>query len=340
MHIDLASIALLLVGLAVAPSIAAQDRLKIQRIAGDDNVVVMLDGRFKPGVGGCANDKVSLSDGDTELPNLRPSADCRSELAIFSEGNAMLFESPVTTWTNASGDVHVARLEPLIEVPVRVWIARSGAAASVAEHRARTQEIFRKNKVGVRFRFTVDDVSGNPRAVDVIHGAVVAPGGRPECTNIDALQESAFYAAKTLNVYYVDLAFTGRNCALKQTPADCPSAASHPKADGNINFIGTTANRATLAHEFGHAFGLRPGPCGGHTNGRAGFKRNNVMWAEGDENRDHFSLGQVFRMNTQTDQWGGTMLIENGLRPGPGRACPLRSTSRDCPALRTNWPRP
>ena len=35
--------------------------------------------------------------------------------------------------------------------------------------------------------------------------------------------------------------------------------------------------------------------------------------------REHFSLGQAFRMNTQADEWGGTMLIANGLRPGPGQ---------------------
>jgi hypothetical protein len=45
-------------------------------------------------------------------------------------------------------------------------------------------------------------------------------------------------------------------------------------------------------------------------------------------------------MNTHTDQWGGSMLIKNGLRPDPGRPCPPLAVSRTCPALKTAWPRP
>jgi hypothetical protein len=62
------------------------------------------------------------------------------------------------------------------------------------------------------------------------------------------------------------------------------------------------------------------------------------MQGAGSPLRNHFSLGQVFRMNTQRDVWGGTMLIENGLRPGPGRECPPSDGSAKCPALQTDWP--
>src|SRR5262249_22766238 len=40
------------------------------------------------------------------------------------------------------------------------------------------------------------------------------------------------------------------------------------------------------------------------------------------------------------DEWGGTMLIANGLRPGPGRACPPLSTSDICPPLSLAWSQP
>ena len=61
------------------------------------------------------------------------------------------------------------------------------------------------------------------------------------------------------------------------------------------------ANIATLAHEIGHAFGLRPANSGGHTNGVAGFGDNNIMWGGGPPTRNVFSLGQAFRMNTHTE---------------------------------------
>ena len=112
------------------------------------------------------------------------------------------------------------------------------------------------------------------------------------------------------------------------------------KGDANVTFIGGNANLATLAHEIGHAFGLRPGDQGGHTNNLQGFDENNVMWGGGSQARSHFSLGQAFRMNTQADEWGGTMLIANGLRPGPRRACPPQTTSDICPPLALDGVRP
>ena len=110
--------------------------------------------------------------------------------------------------------------------------------------------------------------------------------------------------------------------------------------NGNINRIGTTANIASLTHEIGHAFGLRPADSGGHTNALPGFGSNNIMQGGGLPTRDHFSLGQAFRMNTHSDAFGGTMLIQNGLRPGPGRTCLPLTTNSMCPALNLDWTRP
>jgi hypothetical protein len=65
-----------------------------------------------------------------------------------------------------------------------------------------------------------------------------------------------------------------------------------------------------------------------------GFTPENIMHGKGGSIRRYFSLGQTFRMNMQADRWGGTMLIENGLRPGPGRACPLdQKSTHVCPPL-------
>jgi hypothetical protein len=298
------------------------DRLKVQGISGGDNVVVMMDARTAI-LGGCSNDRVRRTTGTAHFLNLLARGTCSSEIGIFATDNAMSFETPVTTWTNSSGDVHTATLQPVITAPVSVWIANADAAEQAVDDVANANLLYAVNKVGVQFEPTYTNVSGNPNAV-----ATIGTG----CGSVAAVRGSAFYTQNTLNVYYVggvNGAFTGVNCAR-----------SNP-GDGNINYIGTIANVATLPHEIGHAFGLRPSDQGGHTNGVAGFGDNNIMSAGGPATRDLFTLGQAFRMNTHTDQWGGTMLINNGLRPGPGRPCaPLAPPSFTCPVLDRDWDRP
>ena len=96
-----------------------------------------------------------------------------------------------------------------------------------------------------------------------------------------------------------------------------------------MNFIGTTANLGSLPHEFGHAYSLRPAASWGHSNGVAGFGNNNIMWGGGPGTRNHFSVGQSFRINTDTT----SMLNANGNRAGPTRTCAPNTSSTTCPVL-------
>jgi hypothetical protein len=311
------------IGFCRVPPVKAMDRLDVRSIAGGDNTVVMMDSRTASGSAGCNNDQVLRSTGTTNLGNVLAAAGCNSEISIFSATNAMAWESPVTTWTDNMGDVHTSSLQGIINMPVSVWIADTNAAvaAQAVNDMANANQLYAQNKVGVQFQPTFTNVSSNAGAVTTI--------GTASCGAVAAIRASAFYSANALNIYYVNGAFTGENCA-RTTPV----------GDGNISYLGTLANLATLAHEIGHALGLRPAGSGGHTNTVAGFGTNNVMWGGGIAARDHFSLGQAFRMNTHTDVWGGTMLINNGLRPGPGRACAPLTTSDLCPALPADWVRP
>jgi hypothetical protein len=322
-------------------STAMADKLKVLGIAGRDKVVVMADARNGRGPGNCANDRIYRSSGSTTLPNFLTSAGCGSEISIFAANNAMLLDTPVNTWTDRSTDVHTVTMQPIITVPVSVWIADAapGALTKAKKDMARAILLYKRNKVGVQFLPTFTRVA-NSVVATINNGIRLSASGDPRCDDLAGVQASGSYTPNTLNVYYVAFAFTGRNCAIKQTPPDCASASTFSAGDANITYLGSNANRATLAHEFGHAFGLRPSPCGGHTNGLPGFGPRNIMWGGGDAQRDRFTLGQVLRMNTQVDQWGGTMLIQNGLRAGPGRACPLQTGDAACPALRKDWERP
>ena len=66
------------------------------------------------------------------------------------------------------------------------------------------------------------------------------------------------------------------------------------KGDANITFIGGNANLATLAHEIGHAFGLRPGDQGGHTNNFQGFDEKTSCGAAARKLEVIFHWGKRF----------------------------------------------
>jgi hypothetical protein len=323
--------------LACAPSgPLLADQLRIENILGGDSVVVMMASR---GPGGCRNGQVLRTTGNLPVGNVLAAAGCNSEIAVFAEQNAMTLITPVTTWTDSDGDVNTVTMQPIIDVPVSVWLARTGEDAP-AETRERAlvevanaNFIYRRNKVGVHFVATVHDVSDD---------ATAKIGN--SCNTIGAIRDSVWYTPKTLNIYYVNDVISPPE--LFPLPTNVPGlncdrfGDGKIKGDANITFIGKSADLATLAHEIGHAFGLRPGNAGGHTNGLWGFDERNVMWGHGGAQRDRFTLGQVFRMNTQVDEWGGSMLIANGLRPGPGRACPPQFNSDRCPPLALDWSRP
>jgi hypothetical protein len=327
-------------GSAQPPQPPPSDRLRVDNIAGGDTVVVVMDSRVSADPAGCRNDQVLRTMGELALGKVLADAGCNAEIAVFAEENAMALS--FTAWTDREDDVHTITMKPIIDVPLSVWIANAAVAAQAPLDIANAIWIYRKNKVGVQFVPTYHLVSPDPRAVATIGKS---------CDSIGWIRRSPWYTPNTLNIYYVQNVTPPPELALRGA-TDLPGlncdrfGDGNIKGDANITFIGGRANLAALAHEIGHAFGLRPGNQGGHTNeppgdpALVGFDSNNVMWAGGLGTRSHFSLGQAFRMNTQSDGWGGTMLIANGLRAGPVRACPPLTTSAICPPLALDWSRP
>jgi hypothetical protein len=328
--------------LACSSTGLADDQLKIENIADGDNVVVLMDSRTSDGktkTWWCSNDEVRRTTGDLAVGTRDAAGGCSSEIAVFATGNAMALSFP--GWTDRDGDIHTITMKPIIDVPVSVWIANAAATVRAPLEIANATWIYAQNKVGVQFVPTYHAVYSDPNAVAIIGKS---------CDSIGWIRSSAWYTPHTLNIYYV------KNVTLPPELArpgveDAPGLTCDRfgdgsiKGDANIIFIsGRSGNLATLAHEIGHAFGLRPGTQGGHINVGDAFLKEfdsrNVMAGGGSPTRSHFSLGQAFRMNTQADEWGGTMLIANGLRPGPGRTCPPLTTSDICPPLALDWPRP
>lgn len=319
------------------------DRLRIQGIAAGDDVVVMMDARTqtqcRDGVG--EPEWVFRSTGVTLFGNLlSPTTTCNSEIAIFSKKHAMKWE-PAVPWTDNLGDVHTVTLDPLIDVPVHIWVVDDATAAIAQQHIEKARDLYLENMVGVRFVPNIrklSDVSTDPNAFQIVKNGIDAWGS--ECLALDPIKATAFYTPKTLNVYYVDRGFTGKNCAIKPTPGVCSTnTTTYPPGDANMTYLGTIATPTTLAHEIGHAYGLRPAKCNGHTEGVPGFGAGNIMWTGSSVERVSFTPGQVFRMNTHTDVWGGTMLIPNNIPARIPRPCmPNAPVSDVCPALNLQWP--
>lgn len=280
----------------------AVDRIRVTNNTAGDSVVAVLDYRNSSG---CRNDQVYRTASQTGLgTNALTNGSCNTDVSVFSDDNAMSFEPNVTTWTNATGDLHTVNLQPILQVPVSVWLAAPGSHTTATNDMANANLLYNQNNVGVQFVPTYNDVSTNAAAV-----ATIGTG----CGSAAGVLGSAFFTANTLNAYYVNSAFTGVNCG----------------ASRNLNYLGTTANLGSLPHEFGHAYGLRPSASNGHTNGVPGFGNNNIMWGGGPGTRNLFTAGQAFRINTDTT----SMLNANGDRTGPTRTCLPNATSNICPNL-------
>ena len=278
------------------------DRIDLNNNAANDQAVVLLDGRRAS----CVNDEVRRGNDLIPLGNVLSNQNCRSEVSVFSDDDAMRFVTNVTAWTDSSGDLLPIDQTPnRLLAPVTVWLARANAQAIAQADIANANLLYNSNNVGIGFAATLNDVSGNQNAVNTINGSI-------GCANLGALQGSAFFTAGRLNVYYVNSAFTGVNC----------------NANRNIQLVGTTANNQTLAHEFGHSMSL------GHTNNMAGFPQTNVMMG-GGANRTHFSEGQGFRLNVHCS----STVNANGVRTGPVRNCgDTIAGNITCPAGDTHCP--
>ena len=288
------------------PLIVATDKLKIDNNTSNDNTISVIDFKSGSGSGGCIDDQIVRTTNEANMGSVLSNGLCNSEVAVFSDDNAMAFDTPVTTWTDPLGDLHTVNLQGIINVPVSVWIANAGSAATAVNDFANANLLYNQNNVGIQFTATMNNVSANAAAVTAIGTNC------PTTATIGALQASGWYTANRLNIYYVNRAFTGVNC----------------NSDQNVSYLGTTANLGSLPHEIGHAYGLRTFAANwGHTNGLAGFGNNNIMWGGGPATRNHFSVGQAFRINTQTT----SMLNVNGDRTGTTRNCPTNVSSNTCP---------
>lgn len=302
-----------------------------------DRSVILMDARRQPGANGCSDDEVLRATETAQVGSVLRPAGCRSEVGVFSEGQAMTFREEVTDWRDACGDVVPVKLEPMLELPVKAWIAVSNLDSLlwwgepdpkvvVKEDFADAAQLYDENKTGIAFDWEPREVEpegwalikeklADTPVLDLLLEPDVASA---VCSLTDGLESIGFRDPDRLNVYYLPLPFTGMIC----------------DDDRNVIFVGLVKKPGTLAHEFGHALSLL-GP-GGHPNDLPGFEATNVMWVRDSTPRNHFSLGQAFRMNVDETSRLNVM----GVRQGHTRRCLPDLTSEECPAPHLDWVRP
>ena len=207
--------ALLLAGLSSLASPAIADKLTINGIDGGDRVVVLVHARTAPGAGGCELRETTRSTGELSLGNLLPG--CEPWIAILSKKNRMLLEKPA--WTSDANDQRSVTLEPVVNVPVRVWLVKPGTRDEATDHMAKANLVFEQNRVGVEFKPTYQPVTGE--AVEAIEqGFRVDDDTSMHCQNLQRVRQSGFHERGMLNVYYSNKGGTGKICAQKRDGGD------------------------------------------------------------------------------------------------------------------------
>lgn len=281
------------------------DNIDVNNNTGGDSTVTLLDARNGSGV--CVDDQVLRGSDIINVGSALSNGGCNSEIAVFSDDNAMLMLTPVNSWTDALGNLVPANLTPLLNAPVNIWIMRGPFAntqARAGTDMARANALYNTMNCGIGMTAApLTDSTGDPDTPGLLNA---------DCDSAADLRSRIGFVTGRLNVYYLN----------------DPGARGWWCGDNTV-IVGAGADNESLAHEYGHAFSL------GHSNevdhngdGASDFASNNLMWT-GGTGRNTITEGQCFRCNMNT----GSTLNGNGVRSGPTRSCGDAAVSATCPWL-------
>ena len=307
-----------------APAAAGEDNDRIALINGPTQSVVSLNGKGRTL---CYFGKLIPGAGTIDLQDRMESpSTCASSVAAFaSDRAAQLAVAP--PWTHDPAHPLELHMQPTVVVPIHFYMPQGWDPQDASDEMDTATGLYAINRVGVRFV---------PAGVTFYTGPAVASS----CSGVGALVTAGMYDPLTINVYYVQQVngadtFLGYNCFAFPLTVQGIAATGE-----NIIFLASHRLSTTLAHELGHALGLRL--LVGHTSTAGGFTNKNLMmgavtWVE-QAAQNHFSLGQAYRMSFDRSSWinhpSPTKTVS--IRTGVTRACQATQAGvmgDECPPL-------
>lgn len=278
---------------------------------------------------------------------------CSNTLAVFAVGHAVRFECQLNVatpnpncktniknlWSDNVDPVSRTTLPPPLNIDLVVWL-RANVTDAEGNLEATTDanyatDIYRQRRAGMVFNIR-SDVGGSGG----FSGAYDATDSDEQCTGAET-QLGFTPVSAAINVVYVDEILYGEDASVRGLMCDRPNSAAP------ILIVSWKRKvPSTLAHEIAHLMGLMSRIFnadwrGGHTTFLTTFDETNLMWAQENAavglERDHLSLGQVFRLHADERSWinvpgsGGAGLR---IRTGDKQVCQAeRHTSTPCPQL-------
>jgi len=256
---------------------------------------------------------------------------CRSEITVQARDYGMVLDTQPTWVTGVHQAQLLARVKVNLNLRVPSGIAGVAAAAQTQVDLADT--LLNHNRAGIALSLT----GSAPQSYSTAEAAVIGTG----CSAVEGLIKSdpvkGLYDPASINVYYVDVISASNNS--RPEGFDCFEWGA-----ANIIYMSNESVDNMLAHELGHAFGLQYG--NGHVNNLKSFtdtKLTNLMNAWPTAPADHWTAGQVYRMNADTrsvlNQLVGVGEGAKAFREGVKRVCQDKAeTPVPCPPLAFEGP--
>jgi hypothetical protein len=291
----------LAIGAAAYYVLSQQDHIRLVGTAGSDSPTIVVNANRG---GTCIVDEAERGT-DPAVGNLIPMGSCTSEVVVYAQDNAVQFDTPVTSWTNAATDVLPIPMSGLISVPLTVWLMTGGPNDPIV-NTSRANQIYNTMQTGLVFVPDVRDVRASASGFSSV-----------SCDTLSTLKESFPPVPSQLNLYYAPTVLS--TTTTSSGPVTYEVNGKWCQNDPNIVLIGAFVPE-TQTHEIGHAFTLL------HTD--MVLPSNNVMFSQ-PTTRDSFTTGQAFRININPD----SALNLNHTRSGSTRPCPDSLTSVLCPNL-------
>ncbi len=260
-----------------------KDKIILNNNTGNDKAIIVLDAEFESS--GCKNDVKFETTDEIEIENVLLNTSCNDEIIVFSKDNAM-YVSSNSPWTDEPGDNLRIQLKPPIIVPLKFWFIKYNIQdTEPTQMLPAINSIFIDNLTGIQFTAISVRI-----LLEHFEESIPHVVGEPDFDF--KLRESNYYDPNRLNIYFLPY----KNIFKKDGKNFHDLGLTMSK---NTIFIFHDAIPSAICHEIGHAFDVE------HFD--EPIESNVLQPSTTDFEQPNrfslFTLGQIFRMNTNEESW-------------------------------------